>query len=564
MLSLFTSSVCVVQRTMIAALLTIILAAPVANAVAPQAPQESGKVSKEPVAVFTIASLDGFLRDVNHLSTISGMPQAGAMLNLYVGAYSQGVDKSQPLGVVVRMIDGVPAPMLFVAIADVKGVLKNLEPQFGAAEELDDGTMVMQAGQNLVYIRDQGDWAFLANDRSALADLPNDPKSMLQGLHKEHDIGIRANLQQIPEAMRMGLIQQMRQAFDDAVKRMAERNGGQVQPQPTNEAAIKQLELLMRDSEYLTLGITIDAEKNELAIDMASTAIEGSKLAQMYNDRKPIPSKFADFIRPDATFYMHAAATTGKQEQETSLESIDQSLKQLRDLIGQSVEVSESDAEKIEQYLPRVKDLLKANVRSGKINGGLIGLTENNQLRVLLGGSVTDGRKIEQLVKDIYGEFDGNPDAPQFTFDAEVYKGMTLHRGTLAIPSKAAELRKMFGEQLSIVIATSDDRLLVGAGEDSEALLKQFVDSKAVAPNDLPLSQGSISLLPALQYAYWVNENSVTDTLLKTLQRNPENDEVRFVQPVEPNGQRIRLTIDDGVLQVIGAAAQAGRQRPEF
>ncbi|WP_417737432.1 hypothetical protein [Rosistilla oblonga] len=565
MFSLFNHGIGCARRTILVGLLSVVAVAS-ADAVAPQTDPGQGGVSEEPVVVVSLASLDGLLRDVNHLSTISGMPQAGAMLNIYVGAYSQGIDRSQPLGVIVRMIDGVPAPMLFLAISDVKAVLKRLEPQFGPADSLDDGTMVMQAGPNLVYIRDQGDWAYVANDRAALADLPADPKSLLQDMHLDHDIGIRANLQQIPEPMRMGLVAQMRQAFDDAVKRMQERGEGNAQPAPPNEAVIKQMELLMRDSEYITVGISIDAESNQISVDASGTALEGSSLAQMYNDRKSVPTEFAGLIRPTATAYTHAAATMGSQEQEVSLQSIDQSLKQLRTVIGQYVELSDSDNAKIDAYLPRAKELLTANVKMGKLNGGAVVMTDQNELRVLVGGAVTEGKKIEQLAKDILAEFDGNPDAPQFKFNDGSYAGLTLHHGTVDLPAGNNELSKMFGSSIPLLIATSEDRIYIGAGKDIDGLLKETVDGSANADanQSQALSQATISLLPALQYAYWVSENSITDMLLKTMQNNPEHDKVRIVQPIEPNGQRLRFSIDDGVLQVIGAAAQAGKGRPEF
>ena len=140
---------------------------------------DNSGVSDEPVLVVSVASLDGLLRDVNHITAVAGMPQAGAMLNIYVGAFSQGIDRSQPLGVVVRMVDGAPAPMVFVAISDVKAMLKRLEPQFGPFDELDDGTLVIQVGQNLVYIRSMGDWAFLAKGRDALSELARGSTSIV-------------------------------------------------------------------------------------------------------------------------------------------------------------------------------------------------------------------------------------------------------------------------------------------------------------------------------------------------------------------------------------------------
>lgn len=522
-------------------------------------------INKSPVLVLSIASLDGLQNDIGYISNGIGMPQLGTMAQIYMAGFGQGLDRSQPVGVVVQMIDDKPVPMMFAAIADVKGYLKRLEQQIGPADELADGTLVVQVGTNLLYIRDQGEWAFAANNRDALADLPQDPKSVLNELHQSYDIGILANVQQIPQSVRESLVEQMRKAYDRALEQLKEKNGGELQADLNNDVAIKQIERTFRDAEYVTLGVTIDQENNQVALDFVFNAVQGSELAKLCNERQPLRSQFAGLIRPNATSNFHIATTVGKEEQEVVIASLKQSIARSRSLFSQSLDLSKDDSAKIDQYLPRIEASIEAGIRTGKANGGMVVLTENNNLQVLVGCLVAEGKNVEQIIKDLYGEFRDNPDAPQIQFNADTYKGLALHRGSIELQNPNQELSKVFGQSMPLVIATSDTQLYVGVGQGIEALLKETVDiSASAAPTELPLAHGVTHLLPALQYADWVAENSRTDLMLKAIQANAKHDQIRYIQKVEPDGQSVRIMADDGVFQVIGALLQASRAPDQF
>ena len=137
-----------------------------ASALAQEKLQQQGGTgalnATEPVIVVTLGSVDKLMKDVNYITSVVGQAQAGGMFTMIAGTFTQGVDTTQPIAVIVPLVDGTPQPIALVPTADVKAVLKRLEAQTGPADELDDGTLVIAVGASTVFIRQTGNWAVLA------------------------------------------------------------------------------------------------------------------------------------------------------------------------------------------------------------------------------------------------------------------------------------------------------------------------------------------------------------------------------------------------------------------
>ena len=104
------------------------------------------------------------------------------MFSMMVATFTQGIDMTKPIGVLVPLVDGMPQPVGVIPTSDAKGVLKRLEAQTGPADELDDGTLVIAIGANTIYIKQQGDWAVVAADREHLKAAPLDPTPLFEGI----------------------------------------------------------------------------------------------------------------------------------------------------------------------------------------------------------------------------------------------------------------------------------------------------------------------------------------------------------------------------------------------
>ena len=177
----------------------------------------------EPVLVVTLGSIDKLMKDVNYISGVIGQEQAGGMFSMMAATFTQGIDLTKPIGVLVPLVDGMPQPVGVIPTKDAKSVLKRLEAQTGPADELDDGTMVIAIGANTIYIKQQGDWAVVAMDREHLKVAPLDPTPLFEGLGNKYVIAARVKPQLVPEEMRDMLIGLMRQGFDQAMAAQQEK-----------------------------------------------------------------------------------------------------------------------------------------------------------------------------------------------------------------------------------------------------------------------------------------------------------------------------------------------------
>ncbi|MFG0262932.1 MAG: hypothetical protein ACF788_11125, partial [Novipirellula sp. JB048] len=155
----------------------------------PQAENAGSAISDatEPVLVVTLGSINKLMQDINYLTGAVGQPQYGGIFQMMAGTFTQGVDMTQPIGIVVPLVNGAPEPIALIPTADVRTVLKRLEAQTGPADELDDGTLVIAVGANTMFIRQVGNWAAIARSRELLDVAPADPISLFEGMGNDYD-----------------------------------------------------------------------------------------------------------------------------------------------------------------------------------------------------------------------------------------------------------------------------------------------------------------------------------------------------------------------------------------
>lgn len=527
-----------------------------APAAAPAAPAvEAG----EPVLVVSIASVDRMIQDVNYVSGALGQAQGGGIFAMMAANFTNGLDRTRPIGVYLAAPFGERAAVLFLPTSNVKQFLKGLEPQLGPADEFDDGTLAIAAGTNVLYIRQQGDWAYASQTREALKGLPDDPLPWLQEMGEEYNLGVRVNVQAFTPEQRQMFLDQLRQGFEQAIAQQPAEQADQIRQM--GESSLAQLEMMINDTELLQFGFAIEPQEHRLRVEVMATAASGTKLARMYAGRQPIPSKFASVIQPNAAAYVHGASSIGRD----GIEQARASLQQLTASIGAMLENEESlspaDRQELESFFERLIEIGVETIGEGKSDGGALLTLENGQLNAVAGFFVSDGAKVAQLVKDVAAKVKDDPEAPKFTFDAGNYKDVTLHYVDAAVPEDKTEARKIFGETLRLTIGTAPDAVYLALGQQSEPKLQKLIDQAASdAGAERPLSQGKVSLLPILQFAQTVKPNEQLAAIIDKVARASDTAHVSFVTESIERGSTFELIIGEGVLRAIGAAIEAQQQ----
>lgn len=531
---------------------------------ATQQPDESAEPAAapeatEPVLVVTVASVSKLMEDVNYLTSAVGQPQAGGMFTMMAGTFTQGVDQTRPIGLVVPLVNNTPEPIALIPTSDVKQMLKGIEAQTGPADELDDGTLVIAVGANTVYLRQLDDWAVVARRRELIDLAPADPMALFRGMGNDYDLAVRVDFQKVPAPMRDMLVAQMRQGFEQAMS--AQPGPDADDARKMAEGSLEQLEQLIQQTEQLKIAWNIDPQGKQVVFDFSFTGVEGTDLAKIYEDQEPIPSRFASVIRPDAAGFYHAASSISPAAVEQARTSIDNSLAMLKNALASQGELSEQDQQDIAALVDRIAELTIDTFAEGKFDAGALLLAQQNELQFVFGSFVADGNEVAQIAKDLAKKVENEPDAPRFEFDRSTYKNVSMHLIEADVPEDEEEAREIFGETLQVHLGTAPKAVFLAVGRDSEPLMKKLIDaSEQEQPGDRPLGQMQVQLLPIFQYIQSVEANDTIAAMIDALARAPDPGQIKVVGRSIPNGQESQVAIGEGVLQAIGAAIRQSQQ----
>ena len=507
----------------------------------------------EPALVVTLASTDKLTNDVNYLTGVVGQPQAGAIFGMMAGQFTRGIDTTQPIGIVVTLVDGAPEPLALIPTPDVKQVLKSLEPQTGPADEQADGTLIIALGPYVAHIRQMGNWAVVARSSELLNQAPANPEALFAGMGNDYDIAIRLKVQQVPPEAREMLISQLKQGFEQAMQQQSESDAEATRD--VAEGTIKQLEMMINDTDELKFGWNVDQPGKQMNIDVKFTAVPGSKLAENYGGQRPIPSAFASVIRPEAAAYYHTAASISPSAVEQAKSSIEGSIVALRKTIENSDDLDEDERELANEMVGRLVKVVTDSISAGKMDMGAVLLADESDFRFALGAFVSDGQEVAQIAKDLAESVKDEPDAPTFLFDQGTYNGVTMHRIEAEVPEGEDEVRSVFGDRLNVHIGTGASSIYLAVGNNSESLMKELIDSAGSdTGGQRPLAQLRLTLLPILRFAQSVEPNDSVAAMIDALSRAPDAGLITAVGDSLPNGQATRITIGEGLLQAIGAA----------
>src|SRR5690606_36983965 len=102
-------------------------------------------------------------------------------------------------------------------------------------------------------------WAFVAQDKESLADVPAKPVDLLGALPTEYDLAAKLNLNNIPELFREMIIAQMRNGIELSLEQEpGESDEDFAQRQQMVELQVAQLERMFTEITDLTIGWNVD------------------------------------------------------------------------------------------------------------------------------------------------------------------------------------------------------------------------------------------------------------------------------------------------------------------
>ncbi len=540
------------KKIAIFATMALTLIVPVGRASAQDAPTT--------VAMVAIAPLDRLLQDIAFLLRAANFPEVNGIVSIMVNQYTNGLDRSRPLGVIVKIQDGQPTPLAFLPVSNRADFFAALELTGIVADDVGNGMFAFEAAGKSLFVKESSGWLFVGQDEKGLNNLPANPATPIDALAKRYDLAVRVNIQQLPEDLRNMAIDQMKTGFE---RSLAEQSNASDEERALNEevgkASLAQIERMIQETEEVFLGWGVEASNHKTFIDTGVQFVSGSELAKQVEMSKDLATDFSGLILADAALSARGTSLIPETDKTVAKNNLRNLKTQAEKQIDSRDSVDPAIAAAAKKFLAAVMDVLGQTIDEGKMDIGATVTLADNKLRAIIGGHVANGKTLEKEIKDFVGALGSVPNLPKFEFDYATHNGVSLHRITAPLTIADPEAEKIFGEQATIIVGTSEKKFYISLDSAGDALIKQGVDNVQAHPNvKRTPSEMTLHVGQVLEFAQYVKPNPMLDIAIQTIQKHKANDKVQIESKVLARGLLYRLSIDEGVIQAIGTSAKQG------
>jgi hypothetical protein len=531
---------------------------------------QAESMATKPLVVVAFSGYDELFADVEMIGKLAGNDDLAKGLEMTLTMMTQGkglkgLDKSRPWGVTVQT-NGQEFPVFgFVPVEDLKQLLDSVGPLLGEVEETDGGVYEVQTQARPVFIKQQGQWAFIANSADGFAEMPEDPVSLLSGLHSKYLLAVRAWVNHIPDPLRQMFVAQLEMGAQAGLQQNPGESDEEyaVRTQVTRRM-IEQMRTAVNELEDLLVGLNIDREAGTAQLDFAVRALEGTTTADQFAAVTEGKTNFAGFHKPEAAL---TGIWTGKlaeadiAQAKASLAQVQ--LKAIEELDKQGL--PEEKADKAKEILTDLLAVFEESIEQGNVDGAFAVAMDGETLNVSGGGYLSDGPKLEAVIKELVAvaKEEDEKVADVVKLDVGSHEGVNLHAISIPIPEDADNREaavELLGENVDIVLGIGPEAVYAAAGQDAMETLKQGItSSKEQAGKEVPPMQMSLAAGPIAEFIAKFGEEEtkpVAAMLAVTLQQVEGKDHIKITSVPIPRGVKVEILIESGIVKLIGSLTQ--------
>jgi len=525
----------------------------------------------KPLVTATFAGYDKLMSNVEYIGKIAqqpdlakGLEEAIAKMTGSDGKGIPGLDGAKPWCVVVQT-KGEEFPVYaFVPVTDFKKLMETL-PNLNIEVKQDGDVYQIAAGAQTMFVAGKGNWAVLATSAEALKDAPADPLALVGDMYKRYDLAVHVAMQNVPQQFRKMIVDQLEMGIALGTERMpGETDEMHAIRQNMARQSLKQITSLFEEVESLQLGLAIDQQSKSAYLDLDIKAVPGTETAKDMELLKDAKTDFAGFELPGAAVTLNVSSKLSDSDVAELKKILDATRAQtMKELEGQNLGAEEIKIAK--QLLGDLFDVVTKTVEAKKADVGMSLMLDPKAITVVAGMAVADAPKLEGVVKKLV-EMVGKEEpevAKHIKLDAETYNGVRMH--VASIPLDEEEPKKFFGENVDMVLGVTDGALYLGMGRDAMKTLKSAIDKsksqagKQTAPLKLAVALGPIFKLAAEQAPGADKQMAIMMAMM--LDQAKGKDRISITASVIPDGQRLRIELDEGVLKAIPMMIMLGAAR---
>ncbi|GAB6164452.1 hypothetical protein JCM19992_04520 [Thermostilla marina] len=547
-----------------------------AMAVAPQMvsaqPGGATGVEMKTVAVVGVAGVDRFLEDVKYVGKLAEMPQLAEMVNQQLAGLGSpdgkipGIDPVRPAGVVVQT-DGIQFYMYgCIPVTDMSAAMKLLEGFFGPLEPA-DGVYTIDTGDQQIFVTEKDGWAIVTNDQNTL-NAVSAPGDLLSQATGEEDIVAKVWIQNIPEMFRQmgiallqqGIQQGLQQEPDESDEMFAARK-------KMMEMSIQQQQQAIQEIDTLSIGLSLDESKGDLALSIVQVVLPDTDLAKQIALNGTVETQFSGFVLPDSAVVVRETVKAETNQVEQVKGMVDFYMAAVKSELEEESDLSKKERKIVSKLIDTIVDGMLATLEKGTFEiAASLSLADNTVSGVGV-CTFAAARDLEAQIKDLLQQAmeDDEDLADSLKIDAESYKGYDLHVLTVPTDEAPEEVFRVFGAKIEAVLAFSDEAIAFAVGSDGINVLKKAIDdSQAAGPQKVAPVEAYLKFKPLLDFVAAVTPEDEKDAefqeLVEAAQNLGDNDRIVILVTVDPanNANTTRISVEEDFLKLIGAAAKMG------
>lgn len=526
----------------------------------PAAAQDDAEL--KPMVLVAFSGYGELLDDLSYVGKLVDRPALPQMVDGTLGIFTQGkglagLDKTKPWGVIVTP-DGDQQG--FVPVKNLKQLLDALAGITNPSEPDDDGVYELEVGGQPLYVREKDGWAYLGRSAAAVKSPPADPLKLLGELPKQYDLAVQLNVQNVPQPLRDLAISELKKGAEMGLADQLDEDDEQYElRKKLIDNQLDQMEMLVNDTDQVTLGWSIDAKKEKTFLDFAITGTEGSRLAAQAELIKDSKTNFAGFAQPDAAMVLSLASQIPEAEVNQIAAMLGTAREAAKKGIDEEADLPDDESRReLKAAVDDVFDVIHATLKDGRIDGGAVVVLGEEKITVAAGGLVADTAKLEQAVKKFAKVAEKDPDFDGIQWDADQHEGVRFH--TMKARVEEDDAQKVLGEELDVVIGVGKKEFYVAFGKDSLKLLKSIIDKSAASGETaVPPLEIIVSLGKVMRFAAAQDDNPITAKVAELLSDPEAQDKIKVTSSYIPRGAQYRIEIEQDVLKAVGkASADAG------
>jgi hypothetical protein len=523
----------------------------------------------KPLVTVSFAGYDKLLADMAMIGQLGGNPNVGKQLETIMAAalpHSDGaktplaLDTKQPWGAVLFSGGSDPASYGFIPVTDIKPLIALAKMKVGQDIKEEKGVYQIPAGAKTLYAVHKGKWAFVADSAEHLTKVAAEPAPLLGDLPTKYDLAVRASIKNLPKEYREQLLAQLRAGAEAGMQQMpGEDEEAYAMRLGVAKQTIQTLTTLVNDLDNVLLGWNVDSQTKTTYLDLELMAQAGTKLADRFAEIKPGPTNFAGLLLPGAAINANSIGTLS----DTQLAQARNTLATLRKSIMKELEnqhLTDDEAKLASQLLGNIVDVVQKTLETKKTDAAMTIVLDPAAVTLVAGVSIADGAKLENVLQQLAKEVQKNDQtAGVVKIAAETYQDIHLH--VVSLPTPDPKLAPLVGDTLEGVVGVSNDKLLVAVGRDAAKTLKKVIGQlkttagKQVPPLEIKLAAGAIA-----KFVGQVSDNPQLKASAMMaagmLAKAGDKDHVTITAQPIPQGVRVRLEFEEGLLQAIGSMTQ--------